>query len=75
MQSILDGRKIPYGVQYEIARYVSKGQLQFKFRLSDIDRLAELKTNERAAPVTYKILEHGIVEEEGDQGRLLWRNP
>ena len=62
----MDGKKIPYGVQYEIARCVSKGLLEFKnICVPDLDRLAELKTNEKAAPVTFKILVTGLNEEEG----------
>lgn len=68
---MMESKKIPYGVQYEIARYVSKRQLEFKdVRLPDLDRLAELKTNEKAAPVTFKVLASGINDEEGEQGKF-----
>lgn len=70
---MLDRKKIPYGVQYEIARFVSKGPLKFKGVLSpNLDRIAELKTNERAAPVTYKVFEQGVNDEEGYQSKFIF---
>lgn len=70
MQGMLDSKKIPYGVQYELARFVSKGQMKFEaVSCPDLDRIVELKTNEKAAPVTYQILGLGSVEEK-NQGTL-----
>ena len=65
---MMDSKKIPYGVQYELARFVSKGQLKFEaVNCPNFDRIVELKTNEKAAPVTFKILVLGSIEEK-DQG-------
>jgi len=49
--------KLPYGVQYEIARYVSTGHLKFSDLIfSDVDELASHKTNEKAAPALHNLV-------------------
>ncbi|KAF8974482.1 RNA dependent RNA polymerase-domain-containing protein [Flammula alnicola] len=57
LQRMFDVKKLPYGVQYEIARYVSMDRLEYKhFLVQWVDELASLKTNREAAPAMAKLV-------------------
>ncbi|KAJ3515971.1 hypothetical protein NLJ89_g1430 [Agrocybe chaxingu] len=63
MQHFMNAQKLPYGVQYEIARFISIDNREEALRLkySDIftervTELASLVTNEAAVPATFKII-------------------
>jgi len=71
---MLESKKMPYGVQYEIARCVSHGQLKYsQIHLPDLGILAELGSNEKAAPATLKVICKGFFsdDEDGDLGSTL----
>lgn len=66
-------RSLPYGVQYEVARYVSLGKVQYKTLLfPNLTRLGQLGTNALAVPVTAKtILSNDFIgDEEEECGKL-----
>ncbi|KIM46105.1 hypothetical protein M413DRAFT_16853 [Hebeloma cylindrosporum] len=57
LQAQFTARKLPYGVQYEIARYVTIGKLQYnQLYIPCLDNFAALKTNREAVPATAKIV-------------------
>ncbi|KAF9569288.1 hypothetical protein CPC08DRAFT_701791 [Agrocybe pediades] len=50
-------QKLPYGVQYEIARYYSQGFLRFSDVLyEDVTKLANFQTNAAAVPETARVI-------------------
>ncbi len=64
---------MPYGVQYEIARCVSHEKLKYsQIHLPDLGTLAELGSNEKAAPATLKVILKGLFsdDEDGDLGSI-----
>lgn len=57
MQHLFEKKKVPYGVQYEIARYVSLGKLGYQDVLVEwLDEFMKLGTNREAMPVLAKKL-------------------
>ncbi|KAF9268058.1 hypothetical protein L218DRAFT_892734 [Marasmius fiardii PR-910] len=55
-QGIFDEKKLPFGVQWEIARLVSTEKLAFDdLKLEKLECLQSLGTNEKAAPMVEKI--------------------
>ncbi|KAF8897616.1 RNA dependent RNA polymerase-domain-containing protein [Infundibulicybe gibba] len=57
LQHCYDKRSLPYGVQYEIARLVSRGRIRHdQILLEDLDEIAKLGSNAQAVPRTAQIL-------------------
>ncbi|KDR83661.1 hypothetical protein GALMADRAFT_150744 [Galerina marginata CBS 339.88] len=67
IQRMFDTRKIPYGVQYEIARYISLGKFEYsQIYLPELFKLSELQTNREAVPATTKIILQPLADEDDD---------
>ncbi|CAA7259841.1 unnamed protein product [Cyclocybe aegerita] len=63
MQHFMNSKKLPYGVQYEIARFISVDSREEALRLKysnilteQVTELASLVTNEAAVPATFKVI-------------------
>ncbi|KAF5390517.1 hypothetical protein D9757_002717 [Collybiopsis confluens] len=57
VQTWLDSRSLPWGVQWEIARLVSLGRLKYeKVYMNDLDKLKAEGSNVKAVPQVEKIL-------------------
>jgi len=55
LQTFFNAKKLPYGVQYEIARLVSLGKMSYDdVSIGIVDEVARLSTNAEAAPLTVK---------------------
>lgn len=74
-QRMFHHKKLPYGVQYELARCVSHSKFNFAdIHVPDLDIFSELKTNEKAAPLTLRTFlkpdEDEDEDEDGTQGSV-----
>ena len=68
LQNLFDAKKLPYGAQYEINRLVSVNKLTYDdILVENVDKLAKMRTNGEAAPVTAKLmLKHSFEDDELD---------
>ncbi|KAF9534243.1 RNA dependent RNA polymerase-domain-containing protein [Crepidotus variabilis] len=70
LQARMDKMKLPYCVQYEIARCVSKGTHEYKtINIPGLTALASYKTNEATAPHIPKMLSKSSFEEDDNAGQ------
>jgi RNA-dependent RNA polymerase len=66
VQNWIDSRCLPWGVQWEIARLVSSGKLNYsQIRMSTLDELQKLGSNSKAAP----LVEQMLLQKEGNVQR------
>jgi hypothetical protein len=76
-QRMFHHKKLPYGVQYELARCVSHSKFKFTdIHVPDLDMFSEMKTNEKAAPLTLRTFLKADEDEneDGTQGSVLSGN-
>ncbi|KAF9485277.1 hypothetical protein BDN70DRAFT_627571 [Pholiota conissans] len=76
LQRIFDAKKVPYGVQYEIARYVSLQKLQYKDVLVDwLDEVSKLNSNREAVPALSKILASHFFDTDYEEMNVDFKKP
>jgi len=65
---LFTAKKLPYGAQYEINRLVSVDKITYDdILVEDVDKLATLGTNRKAAPMTAGLmLKHSFEDDESD---------
>ena len=76
LQNLFNGKKLPYGAQYEINRLVSVEKLTYDdILIEDVDKLAKMRTNREAAPATAKIMLKSSFDDESEGMPILFTSP
>lgn len=71
LQTFFNAKKLPYGVQYEIARLVSLGTMSYDdVSIGVVDEIAKLSTNAEAAPLAAK--KFLTFDYDGGEGHTDW---